>query len=162
MTPWHTDDFAALRQLLIRLDYAARQMVAVLLREYEALQTREAPSPALLHEKADLAAKLETAQEQFARWREKMAKAGKVADDDIPATLDQMDSPNAEELRRSFDDSRQVLLECDRHNAINGRMLHRQHVKNQLFSRLLKQTTSEPLYSSRGQLDRDSGSLGRV
>lgn len=130
-----------------------RQMLAALMEEYDALYQREPPSTEVITQKATLAQKLATTQEAYVTHIKALDGI------DLRATLE----AQAPRLIPLLDDAKSMLQQCDRHNQINGRLLTRTHVKNQLFGRLLKSHLPEPTYSRGGQMTENSGAtLGKA
>lgn len=140
---WQPEQKTTLKRHLNAVQPAARQMLAVLLEEYDSLYQREAPSPELLTRKADAAQALETLYAEFRQFRDTLPT------DDLPATLK---ADGESELLSRWLAAEATLQQCDYHNEVNGRLLNRLHVKNRLFSRVMNNQT-DPIYSRHGQLD---------
>lgn len=150
---WSNEFATTLEKNLSELLSLGRQMLAALMEEYDALYQREPPATELIAQKADLAQKLVHAQEAY------LAHKAQLGDLELRSTLE----TQAPQLIALFDDTKSMLQQCDRHNQINGRLLTRTHIKNQLFGRLLKSHLPEPTYSRGGQLTENSGvTLGKA
>lgn len=135
---------------------AARQMFAVLQEEFESLHQREIPTPELLTRKAENAELLARHQSELEAFRQSLPAAPS-----LKTWLDNQTPGNATDLKWRALQS--TLEQCDYKNEVNGRLLNKLRVKNQLFQRLLGNQPSDPTYSRKGKLD-DShhGVLGRA
>ncbi|MEX0584775.1 MAG: flagellar export chaperone FlgN [Natronospirillum sp.] len=149
---------ATLEYHLDALAVAARQMFAVLTREYQRLYAREIPTPDLLREKAHWAAELEQKQHQFQAFRETLGI------EDLTTYLAALPHPSQKAtINTQWQETALLFQNCDSQNAINGQLLHRLHVRNQLFGRILSNQLSDPTYSRQGQLaDGRQGTLGHA
>ncbi|MFY0664360.1 MAG: flagellar export chaperone FlgN [Natronospirillum sp.] len=150
---WSDKDKTAIEQHLNELLLLGRQMLAALMEEYDALYEREPPSPDVIERKATLAQQMATAQQAYFEF------ISTLNGQDVRATLE----ASAPDLLPLLDETKSMLQQCDRHNQINGRLLARTHLKNQLFGRLLKSHLPEPTYSRGGQMTENSGAtLGKA
>lgn len=150
---WSDKDNTATEQHLKELLSLGRQMLAALMEEYDALYEREPPSPDVIERKATLAQQMATAQQAYFEF------INTLNGQDLRATLE----AKSPDLLSLLDETKSMLQQCDRHNQINGRLLTRTHLKNQLFGRLLKSHLPEPTYSRGGQMTENSGAtLGKA
>lgn len=152
--PLHTEQLNTLQSHLTGLAVAARQMLAVLMQEYDTLYAGDIPLPDLLSEKAQLAGKLEDGKEAFTTFRATLDV------DDMDAELKQLDDPSH---LAQWKETISLLQQCDRHNELNGRLLNRMNVRNRLFSRIMSNQVTDPTYSRKGQMDEGrQGILGKA
>lgn len=135
---------------------AARQMLAILQEEFESLQQRNIPTPELLTRKAEQAEQLAAHQAAIETLHASLSSGSSLMQ-----WLDEQ--PAKSQFHANWRGLQTILEQCDYKNTVNGQLLNRLRIKNQLFQRILGNHPADPTYSRSGKLDdRHHGVLGKA